>query len=557
MIFIHNYFPKYTKALITSGIMAMGDGIKLTQHYATPEEYRFNALGKREGELFSLVKEYASCFYIDRLQGGTFYSEYSWDNELLSEYEGLCPFLGFQLHELGTTRMLDWTRVERQLAATGLPRTEDGVTEAIRQISANKEVIHLSQGRAEEYADGEMPRTLSKAFDDIRGVIRRAKKRTSGRVFNCDAGTSLAAMDTEEGLKLSFIEVGCQTLYSRMQYAVRRGASRAAGGKWGVYLEPWAHMKNGTTCYCFMRDGSNEWFIMGEGFAYYHDGERGGSSMSYAKRTMFYTLFSGADYFSEEWGQANTFRDPDFTELSPYGIIKKDFSEFARRFPCVKPYIPVAIVIPREYGVFNTHCRRFPYEGCEDDTEGGRLIEVAKSIVGLMYSGKRRGEEDTGEGDLGSEDRYFTVGDYGSIFDIIFDDSYTDPTSEYDLVIDYSGRLSGERIVCGFDGDAVRRALDAVISRLPVKLVSSGEIDYSFFEEDGRHFVAVYNHRGVSKDVELGETVAKEAEVTVRATAAGAIKAIEYLSGGEAKITSGTLEARLPGGEFIVFEYNM
>lgn len=560
MIFIHNYFPKYTKKLIELGIAAKGDGFKVTQSYATPEEYRFNNIAGRGGELYLIVKDYASCFYIDRLQGGVFYSEYDYDRDLLDEYGRMCDFLGFQLHELGTTRMLDWCRVERQLKALGLARTEENVIEAVRQVSANKTVLHFSQGRPKEYAGGKKPETLTEAFADVLSVIERAKERTGNRIFNCDAGTSLAAMDGKAGLKLSFIEVGCQTLYSRMQYALRRGVSRASGGKWGAYLEPWSHMANGTTCYCFMRNGSNEWFVGGEGFAYNHDGERGGSSMSYARRMMYYSLFSGADYFSEEWGQSNTFYDFEGFELSPYGKIKQEFCTFARKFKNVKPYCPVAIIIPREYGVFNTHCRAFPYEECKDDTRDGRWRSLPRKIVRLMYNGERLGEEDVYDGtSLGSEDRYFTVGRYGSILDVIFEDSYEHPEEHYELVLDYTGRFAadGVKIIDANNEALVLASLDRLVScSLPVSIESTRSVDYIFFENEGRKHLAVFNHSGVSKDLDSGEQVNPAATVSLTLSVReGSIIEIYPLGGRILSCEGGIMTAELDGGEMLLIEY--
>lgn len=548
MIFIHNFAPKYTAKLIELGIAKEGDGFKISQHYATPEEMRFNNIAKEDGELFNIVKELGSCFYIDRLQGGTFYSEYSYDEELLKKYAEISDFLGFQLHELGTTRVLDWNRITRQLKAFGYEKTEENIIEAVRAVSANKEVLHFSQGRASEYAALETPKTLTEAFEDIKGVILKAKKRTADRVFTCDAGTSLAAIDTKIGQKLAFIEVGCQTKFSRVQYAIRRGASKAIGGLWGAYLEPWSHMSNGTTCYCFMRDGSNEWFIGGEGFAYNHDGERGGSSMSYAKRMMYYSLFSGADYFSEEWGQSNTFYDFCDFELSPYGKIKKEFCDFSQGFKSVKPYTPIAIVIPREYGVFNTHTRVFPYEDLIDDTQSKRRMETAERIVSFTYNEKN----------LGTEDVYFTNGILPSIFDIIFEDSYTKIPDSYSLVIDLTNKLEkSSKVIDGWSDDAFCKIDEFTRQHLPIRVTSSDRLDYMIFEESSRNFVAVFNHAGVSKSVEEGERVNPKAhinaEIKVRS---GKFTGAYNLCGSDYSIKEDTAIIGLDGGEFILLEYN-
>ncbi len=547
MIFIHNYAPKYTAKLIELGIAKKGDGFKISQHYATPEEMRFNNVAKKDGELYKIVKKLGSCFYIDRLQGGTFYSEYDYDEELLSEYEKLCDFLGFQLHELGTTRMLDWNRIDRQLKAFGYEKTEENIIEAVRAVSANKVVLHFSQGRPSEYAQKEMPKTLTEAFDDIKSVLENAIKRTKNRVFNCDAGTMLAAIDTTLNLPLSFIEVGCQTKFSRTQYALRRGASHAVGAKWGAYLEPWSHMANGTTCYCFMRDGSNEWNIQGEGFAYHHDGERGGSSMSYAKRMMYYTLFSGADYFSEEWGQSNTFYDFESFELSPYGRIKKEFCDFATDFKNVKAYAPIAIVIPREYGVLNTHTRVFPYETIIDDTKTKRRMETAERLASFIYN----------KANLGSEDEYFSNGVLPSIFDVIFEDSYEKIPESYELIIDLSGMIQkSDRTIDGWSDEVFDKIKEFKEKKMPVEISATADLDYTIFTNNEKKYAAVFNHAGVSKTVEHGESTNPEACVFLSANAKnGKITKLYNLSNSDCSLENGKLSGSLQGGEFILFEY--
>lgn len=47
MVFIHNYYPLYTKHLIDIGMAKKGDGFKITQHCVTKPEMKFNVLSKR------------------------------------------------------------------------------------------------------------------------------------------------------------------------------------------------------------------------------------------------------------------------------------------------------------------------------------------------------------------------------------------------------------------------------------------------------------------------------------------------------------------------------
>ncbi|MBQ2237135.1 MAG: hypothetical protein II317_03400 [Clostridia bacterium] len=80
------------------------------------------------------MSEYGTCFYIDRLHGGTYYSEYDYDYDLVSEYEKITSgkFLGFQVHELALTRMMDWNRITGQMKKHGFVEwSEENIIKAV------------------------------------------------------------------------------------------------------------------------------------------------------------------------------------------------------------------------------------------------------------------------------------------------------------------------------------------------------------------------------------------------------------------------------------------
>ena len=538
---IHNYHPRYTEGLLQNGFFEPGDGLKITQHYLTPEHMKFNQIAAKDGALYRLTKEMAGCFYVDRLQGGTFISHYDFDLALADEYDRITDgnFLGFQLHESGGTRALDWRRIQRQLKETNLPWNLENILYAVTLISHNKEFPHFSNGFPEEYAALTPPTTLSEYVADLRGMWHDRQKLLHGRLLNCDCTPMLCGLEKDVDVKRSFIEVGAQAGLIRQQLAQRRGISRAAKKKWGVYLEPWGQ-KN-CTAYLFMRDKSNEWYIDGSTFLYQASDGNGGSSMSMARRVMYYALFGGADYFAEEWGQANTFYEWDTFELSPYGMMKRDFLRQARTFGEIRPYVPIAVVIPHEYILYS----RGGYLPYPNDMVAEEHRDIHKKIHALLDDGRM----------IGSEDHVFECGGIGSLIDIIYDDTYADPTSEYDLIVDFSGRLHGDRIVDGNDSAAVQAAVGTIVGALPFALENTGGLDYQVFDCDESTYVALYNHKGVTKTAEQGEfrLAAADAAYSFKCRD-GHMPTVVIPSDGAFDIAEGAVHGRLLGGDMIVFQ---
>ena len=553
MKLIHNYHPIYTQKLLEMGIAQKGDGFKICHTFGTPENMRFNVITKEDGELYSIVKEFAGSFYVDRLQGGTFYFDYPFSKEIADIYDELTDgnFLGFQLHEMGATRTYDWNRIETQLKANNLDWTEENIYESVKKISFNKDFPHFSQGPAGEYAILKRPKTLKEFYDDLDYVLRMRQIKTHNRVLLCDSYVMVCPLEAKNDIKVSFIEIGGQNHYIRLQFALRRGTSRVAGKKWGVYIEPWSDTEwcenpEPCTAYIFMRNGHNEWFGDPENFIYQAKGEKGGTSMSLARRMMYYSLFAGADYFSEEWGQANTFYEWDTFEMPPYGIFKRDMAALSRRLGEVKAYAPVAIVLPKEYGMVNTSGYKLPYEN--DITESD-YNDIVNRIHKLLYNGSK----------LGHEDSYFTTGRYGSIFDVIYEDYYEHPEKEYDFLVDFSGKFAGtsDKAVNGFNEQETLAGLDQFVKEaLPFTYEASGDVDYMLFEGNGEKFVCFLNHNGITKTLADGETVNPEATVKLQVEMKTSnVKEVLNICDCDFEVSGKALNAVLKGGEFVVVRY--
>lgn len=545
MIIIHNYHPIYTKKLIEIKMVQKGDGFKISHSFSTKPELLFNEVTKKDGELYKIVQEYGSCFYVDRLQGGSYFYDYPFSMDVVRMYDELTGgnFLGFQVHELAETRTYDWTRIKTQLKEQKLSWSEENIYEAVKKVSYNKQFPHFSQGTAKEYASLTPPEKISEYYDDVEWVIKTRMEKFGGKILNCDSCRLYARIEEDNDIPLSFVEIGGLTPAMRLQYALRRGMSRARGKKWGVYLEPW----NDTdlTAYCYMRDSLNEWNITKENFVYFTAGPNGGTSMSLARRMMYCSLFAGADYFSEEWGQANTFYDWESFELAPYGKIKKEFFEFSRGFKNVEPQIPCAFVLPKEYKVFPTH-GEIPYE---NDVTKGHYFDFTKRMTKLFFNNSS----------LGYEDKYLTTGKYGSLFDIIYEDSYENPENEYEILIDFSGNLVGKskNIIDGFNEKEVNEVLDVFVKNyLPFEYNSTGDIDYMLFENDGKKFCCLLNHNGITKDVEKGERVNPNAEINLDVSfKAACVTEVFNICDCKYCVNENVINATLGGGDFIVVRY--
>ena len=553
MKLIHNYHPIYTEKLLEMGIARKGDGFKISHAFQTPENMQFNNVAKEGGELFSIVKEYGSSFYIDRLQGGTYWFDYPFSKELWKKYNDLTDgnFLGFQVHEMGATRTYDWQRIQKQIKAYNLEWTEENIYESVKKISFNKEFPHFSQGPASEYATLTPPKTLTEFYDDLDYVLRMRQIRTDNKVLLCDSYVMCCALEQKNNIGVSFIEIGGQNHHIRIQFALRRGTSRAANKKWGVYIEPWSDTEwcenpEPCTAYCFMRHEPNEWYGKSENFVYQARGEKGGTSMSLARRMMFYTLFSGADYFAEEWGMANTFYDWETFELSPYGRYKRDMAALSRKLECVKAYTPCAIVLPKSYRIVNTSGYLLPYE---NDITQGDYNDIVNRINRLFCNQSR----------LGHEDSYFTTGRYGSIFDIIYEDYYERPEDEYELLIDFSGSFAGrsENAVDGFDEEKTITVLDRFVKGcLPFRYEASGDVDYMLFESNGDKYCCFLNHNGITKTLAEGEKVNPEATVKLCVEMKSSkITDVVNICDCDFEVSDGIMGATLKGGEFILFQY--
>lgn len=349
--FIHGYDARYWPGLEKNGLLNKNSGIKIHQHFATPENEKFNVIAAEGGKLYELVRENAYPFYIDRFLGGTFYSKYDYDLSLLRKYKDMLGkwFLGIQMHEWGFILNLDWKMIRRLLAHTPPPWTEQQIYEAVKAESSCPWCIALGCGSAYEFSQKKHPETWQKHLEAMREFFKLRQDEVDGLLLPCDSYELATAMEYKLGARTVMPEVGAQISLMRLQVAVARGMSKAYKRIWGTYYEPWGGQPFGACR--FFEEPFNEWRLDNSIFPYDFslNGANGGSSRALQRRIYYYSLMSGAHFLSEEWGISNTFYNWHDYVLTPYGEIKKEFIGFAEKYPAIEPFVPFAIVLPREF----------------------------------------------------------------------------------------------------------------------------------------------------------------------------------------------------------------
>ena len=86
LYFLHGYDPQYWEGLAQHGFLDAYSGVKITQTYSTPSSLQFNAIAAINSPLHHRIQTEKVPLYIDRLQGGTYYFQYSFDLILLQHY---------------------------------------------------------------------------------------------------------------------------------------------------------------------------------------------------------------------------------------------------------------------------------------------------------------------------------------------------------------------------------------------------------------------------------------------------------------------------------------
>lgn len=521
--FLHGYLEESWPGLVRRGLIDDTSGVKFHQNYDTPDGQRFNRLAQKEGRLYQIVRECARPFYLDRLQGGWWFFTYPFDRQLLREYLDLSGewMLGLQMHEWASNMQNDWRRIQK-----GLPDGDERLTAAdIRRITTENCHIpgvrrpFLESASAEEYARMKLPRSAEEAIGQYKALFQLRQQQYMGLLLPTDSYFMAIRYELACGARALMPEVGAQIPLARWQVALTRGMARAAGIFWGTYYEPWGGDPFG--CCYYKRDFVNEWNVPSSYsglFAGFLPG--GGSSRALQKRIYLHSLLSGADFVSEEWGNANTFYDWQDFELTPYGQVKKEFIDFLSLHRNLGDVVvPVALVLPKVFEVFDLAYLSqqgdswlgYPLADPKQRKQFNQIRTVLRILLG---DAERR---------CGNEGHVIGNSAYGDVFDIVYEDIAETALQKYDILIDLSltpaltakyPQLAG-KVICSQDIAAMEQVLQTALSRLlPCRV--TGALSWILNRTEGGWVLGLLNNEGVDRSQKHGEVFRPEADIIAR-----------------------------------------
>lgn len=500
--YFHCYLPRTWDAQVKAGLIGKNAGIRFSQSIDIQEELKFNKLAAKDGVLYHIVRENHFPFYIDRLQGGCYIEQYPYDMSLIQNYRDLLGdhFYGFQMHEWMSNFLSDLGK----LKSNGCPAwTEESITETIHRAFPFPHTF-LEAMSAKEMAEAGCPETYEAFLDVTTKLFLRRQEYTGGDLLPCDSAFLSFPIELRAGAKRIMAEIGAQTPDTRIQVAFARGMAKGYGIPFGTYYEPWGGTPFSACSY--QRDGENEWNIhSGADFPFETNGANGGSSRSMQLRMHLYSYFAGASFMAEEWGMCNTFYDWHDFELSPYGIVKKQFLDFVDHYSDIgEPVTPIAVVLPKTMAVL---------ENVRSDTLT-YLTYPAQGSFGKAIQHARRGLRDlfcTTGPMTGSETMSLLNCLIPDALDIVTEDALDADKYRYlvDLTSNKEFALHHSEKICQIE--EVPAILDSI---LPCTV--KGNVMKQFTQaSDKRYYILLTNNSGVVRTVAHGDEFLPEATETV------------------------------------------
>lgn len=571
MKFFHVYNEEYFEGLVKNGLINEDTGFKIQHVFSLPEKLKFNQFAAKGSKLHGMIKDGNIPFYVDRIAGGVTYHKYAFDKELIREYREMLGgwFLGFQLHESGGNRRLDWDRVLQRMEGEKGPYDLKTLAErSIREYAVTPDgqtLFGFSQGSPEEYAAGCYPVSLADYIADITKLYQTRMAETDGMILPCDSFYQFEYVQNKLGMENFMPEVGAQIPHMRMAVATARGMAKANGKKWGVYYECWRTTKEtGSTMPCFNKEPGNEWYLTQETHRddFTSFGPNGGSSRLLQNRIYHYGLMSGAQFMGEEWGLNCSYNDMHTFELSPYGQVKKDFIEFAREHKNVQAQIPFAIVLPVDYPSLqlmqdNVGVRREKYMTRtmtpEQVEHYGRVEDVVRTFL------SRNKERDA----IGNEGHVMQNTRFGDLFDIIYEDAGEEAFGQYAYLIDatdngFAEKMSGKFKVIKGD-DLEKLACD--INRIAKELLpcTVDKLHWLLSSDENGRYVTIFNNEGNERDINKGDIIHHEADAVVKVSfkIPAEVKCVKRTSDNVkiTKLDSNTYAVEIPATEFVILSY--
>lgn len=537
MIVFNYYSPDTWEGYVKNGLVRENTGVRLCQCLHINEDLMFNKLAKKDGALYNLLKEKKYPFYVDRLQGGDYIQDYSYDKELLDEYRKILgdKFWGFQMHEWMSNYSYDLN-----VKLGDIPEeewTEENIEKAIYKMFPGKELYLESMTLSEMVAAGK-PKNFDEFYKNITELYKKRIEEV-GDIIPCDSFALAYDFEFSAGSKRICPEVGWQITNGRIQVCYARGMTRKKGRSFGVYYETWGGDPLSSCTYC---DGKNEWGVDENSEVPFKPyGPNGGSSRSLQKRVFLYAYLSNAEFLSEEWGGYNPFNNTEDFELSPYGIVKRDFLDFCDKYSDVGEKLsPIAVVLPADTSVyyFNGDDNRILHYDVFDEK-----MNAARRGVNEIFT--------TAAEKIGNEYKTFKNYKYADAVDILNRDE--EMLDGYKYLIDFSG----DEDFKGIHNNTIeiKDLKEKLCETLPCNV--EGDIHWLVNQcTSGGYYLTIFNNNGVNRTVAEGEKVIDGSDVTVSLTFKNGTKPI-LLEGDTELLTDGNkYRLTIKGGEiaFIKFQ---
>lgn len=579
MKFFHVYNEDSFKGLEKNGLLNKDTGFKLQHCFSVPKERLFNNYARVGGKLHSLIKENHVPFYVDRIAGGVTYYPYAFDKGLLRVYRELLgdEFLGVQMHESASNRRnSEWMNLQRFMGSKG---PYDLQTMKERMVSKNTVtpdgdvLYHTTHDTLEYYANRTYAETIAEFVEEVREMFQRRLNDTDGNILPVDSYFLFTKLQDEMGMRTFMPEVGCQISRERQQVALARGVARSSGKRWGTYYECWRedfdeNLNSVGYCMpCFNLDPVNEWYLTQEahGDDFTTHGANGGSSRLLQNRIYYHTLMSGADYLAEEWGLNCSYDDMQEWTLSTYGQVKKDFINTALDLQGVKPVIPFAIVLPKDY-----YCVEVLQPNTNLGVRNGLFMNTPLTPAELEYYThiedvltlffEREGQA------FGNEGHTITNSRFGDIADIIYEDAPEAVLSSYEYLIDatkagtFAAKKAGSglKILESKDLEKLTFEMDQLIKKVMPVWVDGLHWLVST-DNKGRRFLSIFNNEGNTRTSQLGDVIDPKATRKVTISSREPLQLRIFKASREdpqlTRMDDRNYCASIAGADFLILEY--
>mgnify|MGYP006992075963 CR=1 FL=1 len=575
MKFFHVYNDWHLEGLEKNNLINEDTGFKIQHAFSVPGELKFNKFAAKGGKLHSLIKENKMPFYIDRITGGITYHNYNFDKELLNEYESILGdwFLGIQLHESASNIFdSDLAQILKKMDGKKGPYDVEELKAKFvlkkRNIEDDATLYGFSHDTPENYAKITYPDTPKAFLEFMTNRYKRYLEDTAHHILPVDSYYLMSRLHNELGAKTFMPEVGWQIEQTRLAVALARGVAEGSGKLWGLYYEPWfIDDELGYTIPNFNKEVENEWYHNEQNPVpiVLNSGPNGGPSGLLQSRIYHYALMAGADYMSEEWGHNCSYASKKTFELSSYGLIKKDFIEFARGYKTVKPVIPFAIVLPLEYSCvqvaypfepYKMGVHRDKYMQCQLSPERRAFNGYVEDVISLIY--------EMYGGPYGNESHILTNSRFGDLFDIIYEDADDKTFAKYEGLIDATpdcrvSKKLGDKYRVFESGDLTKLEHDIKEYSKEVLPVTVDGLLWVVSEDEKGRYLSIFNNEGNYRSRPTGDKIdhAADARVKVSFKEAANLKAIK-LSSPDIKIEKAddkTYFIDMPACEFAIFRY--